>query len=395
MKIIVVGTGFSGSIMARKIVDEFDCEVDLFEKRANIAGNMFDYVDEHGILIQKYGPHFVNTNKYWIIDYLSKYAEMIPHNCHLLSFIDNHYVQLPFNFTSLQQLVGAKESESIMSELRFEFKGRDRVPMFELLHSQNDGVKSFANLLFDKAFRTYSSKQWGIPIEKIDKSVIDRVQFCIGYDSRFLNKDYQYLPKNGFTQLFSNMLNHPKIHLHLNSDANDHISFVDGRVLFDNELVDLIVYTGAIDELFRCKYGRLPYRTIQFKYDYYKCDKKLPSEIVSYPQAIGFTRSTEYKQFTFDCDNKTDTVVVTEFPHDYNPFDPEKNTPCYPVINRENIDLYKLYKKEADKYDNLFLCGRLAEYKYYNMDLVIESTFEKYEIVKRRIKKCRMLSKTL
>lgn len=389
MRIVIVGTGFSGSIMARKIVDEFNCDVDVFEKRNNIAGNMFDYVDNHGILIQKYGPHFINTNKYWIIEYLSNYAEMVPHNCSLMSFIDNKYVQLPFNFTSLQQLIGAKESEIVLKDLRSEFGGRDRVPMFELLNSRSECVRNFSNLLFEKAFRTYSAKQWGIPIDEIDKSVINRVQFCIGYDERFLNKDYQYLPKDGFTKMFENLLSHPKIHLHLGIDANEHLSFLSNEILFDNEIVDLVIYTGAIDELFSCKHGRLPYRTLEFKFDYYNVDKKLPCEIISYPQAEGYTRSTEYKQFNFGCNNKTDTVVVTEYPYEYDPKKPNRNIPCYPVINEKNLALYQKYLNDAEKYKNLFLCGRLAEYKYYNMDLVIESTFEKYEKVREIIKKCK------
>ena len=386
MKIIIVGTGFSGSIMARKIVDEFNCDVEVYEKRNTIAGNMYDYIDSNGILVQKYGPHFINTDKYWIIEYLSQYSEMVPYDCKLLSYLDGNYIRLPFNFTSLKQLVGPKESELIINAIRKEFGGRDRVPVFDLLNSKHVCVKDFANLLFEKAFKTYSSKQWGIPINEIDKSVINRVQFCVGYDERYLNKDFQYLPKYGFTKLFEKMLNHPKIHLNLGVDANKHIKFCGGKVLFDDKEIDLLIYTGAIDGLFNYQHGRLPYRALEFKYNYYKVDKKLPCEIISYPQAVGYTRKTEYKWFNFTCQNKENTVVVTEYPCEYDPNDSKRNIPCYPVINNKNVLIYETYKNDAEQYSNLLLCGRLAEYKYYNMDLVIESTFAKFEKVKEIIK---------
>ncbi len=385
MKIVIVGAGFSGSIMARKIVDELGYEVELIEKRNQVAGNMYDYYDENGILIQKYGPHFLNTNKYWIIKYLSNFSEMIPHNCSLLSYLDGKYVQLPYNFTTMQQLIGPEKSEILMNLMRKEFVGRDRVTMYELLESKEKDIVDFANMLYEKAFKTYSSKQWGIPIDQIDKSVINRVQFCIGFDNRYLNKDFQYLPKDGFTDLFKRMLNHNKIHLHLNEDANEFISFCNSEVYYKDEKVDLLIYTGGIDSLFKYKYGDLPYRTLLFKYDYYNKFRELPCEIVSYPQSEGFTRKTEYKWFTFGRTKENKTVVVSEYPEQYNRFSVDKGIQCYPIINGSNIKLYEKYLEESRKYTNLFLCGRLAEYKYYNMDLVIESTFEKFEIIKEKL----------
>jgi len=382
MNILIVGSGFSGSILARKIVEDFDCNVTLIEKRANVGGNMADFYDENGILIQKYGPHFINTNNYWIIDYLKKFSPLIPYDCSLLTFIDGKYMQLPFNFTTLKQLVGYENSEILLKDFRDEFKGKDRVTMFELLSSTNERISSFASLLYEKAFKTYTSKQWGIPIENIDKSVINRVQFCIGYDNRYLNKDFQYLPEFGFSKLFENMLNDKRIILKLNEDANKHISFENSVIKYDNHVVDLLIYTGAIDELFSYKFGVLPYRTLIFKYEYFNEDKHLPCEIISYPQAKGYTRSTEYKQFNFHCSNHEKTVVVTEYPDAYVPNSIDKNIPCYPIINEENTRLYNKYLDYSKKYPNLFLCGRLAEYKYYNMDLVIESTFKKYEEIK-------------
>ena len=385
--VVVVGTGFSGSILAREIVEKYNIDVNVIEKRPNIAGNMYDYVDSNGILIQKYGPHFLNTNKYWIIKYLQKYSNLIQHDCSLLTFIDGKYMQLPFNFKTLQQLVGYENSESLLAKLRNEFYGKDRVPMYDMLNSKDDDIKSFANLLFEKAFKTYTAKMWGLPIESIDKSVINRVQFCLGFDSRYLNKDFQFLPEFGFTKLIENILDHPKIHLRLNEDASKHISFDKDLIFYDDNKVDLLIYTGGVDELFHYKFGKLPYRTLKFKYTYYDCDKILPKEIISFPQAEGYTRSTEYKQFNFHCNNHKKTVVVTEYPDEYDPNDLERNVPCYPIITEDNLKLYGQYLNLAKQFNGLFLCGRLAQYKYFNMDLVIESSFEQLDKIKEFIEK--------
>lgn len=386
INIYVVGTGFAGSILARKIAEELDLKVNVIEKRSNIGGNMYDYVDENGILIQKYGPHFLNTNKYWIIKYLEKYSNLIQYDCTLFTYIDDKYMQLPFNFRTLQQLVGFEKSEMLLDKMRKEFYGRDRVPMGDMLSNHDDLIRNFAKLLYDKAFKTYTAKMRGIPIEKIDTSVINRVQFCIGYDRRYLNKDFQFLPEYGFTKLISNMLSHKNINLILNQDAVEHLTFDNGRVFYDGKRIDLLIYTGGIDDLFHFKFGRLPYRTIVFKYNYFNKDKVQPVEIISYPQAIGYTRSTEYKQFNFHCDNHNKTVVVTEYPDVYDPNVPERSVPCYPIITSENLNLYSKYLDESKKYKCLFLCGRLAQYKYFNMDLVIESSFDVFEKIKKFIK---------
>ena len=172
---------------------------------------MFDSYDEHGILIQRYGPHFVNTNKYFVIEFLEQYAELFPHDTKLLSYIDGNYVRLPFNFRTAQQLVGAKKSEGLLAKLREAFCGRDRVPILELVEHEDAEIRDYGTLLFEKAYRTYTSKMWGLQPEQIDKYVLDRVPMAMSFDERYLNKDFQYLPKAGFTKLFERMLDHPNI----------------------------------------------------------------------------------------------------------------------------------------------------------------------------------------
>ena len=387
-EIIVVGTGFSGSILARKLAEECERKVTIIEKRPHIGGNMYDEYDEHGILIQKYGPHFLNTNKYFIIEFLEQYAELFPHDTKLLSFIDGNYVRLPFNFRTLQQLVGAKKSEALLAKMREKFAGRDRVPIFELVDSDDDDVREYGNLLFEKAYRTYTAKQWGLDPEDIDRSVLDRVPMAMNFDERYLNKDFQYLPKKGFTDLFKNMLDHPNIEVRLNTDALDYIEFDEEnrKITYDGDQVELLVFTGAIDELFGLKYGRLPYRSLDIRYKYEEKKSILPEEIVSYPQAPGYTRSTEYKKFTYGIDKDIPvSMTATEYPLQYDPESENANIPYYPIIAEDNIKLYEKYLAEAEKYGNIVLCGRLAEYKYYNMDICIEHALEKFEDIKKKL----------
>ena len=388
-KIIVVGTGFSGSILARKIAEECDRRVEVIEKRPHIGGNMYDEYDENGILIQRYGPHFITTNKYSIVEFLEQYDEMLPHDVRLLSFIDGNYVQLPFNFRTMQQLVGAKKSESLLKKLRERFNGRDRVPIFELVDSDDPEISEYGNLLFEKAYRTYTAKQWGLQPEEIDKSVLERVPMAMSFDARYINKDFQYLPKNGFTEIFRNMLNHPNIDVKLNTDALEHISFDEqNRVIkYDGEEVELLVFSGNIDELLGLKYGRLPYRSLNIKYTYENKKSILPEEIISYPQADGYTRSTEYKKITYGLDQDISvSMIATEYPLEYDPNDPEANIPYYPVLTDDSQKRYKMYLDEANKYGNIVLCGRLAEFKYYNMDVCIEHALQKFEEIKERLK---------
>lgn len=387
-KIIIVGAGFSGSIIARKIAEELDIKVTVIERRKHIGGNAYDEYDENGILIQKYGPHFLNTNNYFIIKFLMQYSELFQHNTKLLSFLDEQYIRLPFNFQSVQELLGAERSETVINKLRKNFPGRDRVPVLEMVDCTDTDVSAFGTLLFEKAFKTYTSKMWGTDINKIDKYVLERVPFAMNYDERYLNKDFQYLPKNGFTKLFENMLNHKNIEVELDSDAFEHISFDEKNsiIKYDSENVDLLVFTGAIDELFGLKYGRLPYRSLDIQYEYFNEEKVLSCEIISYPQADGYTRKTEYKQFTYEMKKCNKTVVATEYPLEYDPADPKANIPYYPVLTEESQATYKKYLDEAKKYGNIFLCGRLAEFKYYNMDICIEHALEKFEEIKEKLK---------
>lgn len=386
-KIIVVGSGFSGSILARKIAEELDRKVLVVEKRGHIGGNMYDEYDEHGILIQKYGPHFLNTNQYSIIQFLSQYAELFPFAVELLSFIDGRYVRLPFNFETVQQLIGPEKAEGLLAKLRVSFRGRDRVPILELVDHFDPEISSYGNLLFEKAYRTYTSKMWGLQPEEIDKYVLDRVPMAMGYDRRYLNKDFQYLPVGGFTRLFEHLLDHPNITVSLDTDALEYLELAEGRITYNEQPVECLIYTGAIDELFEKRYGPLPYRSLDIRYSYSEENSVLPSQIVSYPQAEGYTRSTEYRKIMYDDCGVRGSVIATEYPLAYDPAVEVGNIPYYPVVTEESFALYQRYLEEAAQYKSLFLCGRLAEFKYYNMDVCIEHALAYFESVRDHLGK--------
>lgn len=380
--IIVVGSGFSGSILARRIAEELDRDVLVLEKRAHIGGNMYDELDEHGILIQRYGPHFLNTNKFFIIRYLMQYAELFPHATQLLSFIDGRYVRLPFNFQTVQELIGPEKAEGLLAKLRVAFAGRDRVPVLELVRHEDAEISAYGNLLFEKAYRTYTSKQWGIQPEEIDPYVLERVPMAMNYDARYLNKDFQYLPVQGFTKLFERLLDHPNIKVRLNTDALEGLELREDGVRYGGERVDCLIFTGPVDELFGMKHGALPYRSLDIRYAYSEKGSVLPSEIVSYPQAKGYTRSTEYRKLMADDSGVRGSVVATEYPLAYDPKADVGNIPYYPVVTEASAACYEKYLEEARRYPNLFLCGRLAEFKYYNMDVCIEHALKYFENVR-------------
>ncbi len=384
-KYVVVGTGFSGTILARKIAEELDRPVTVLEKRNHIAGNMYDEWDEHGILVQRYGPHVLVTNEWKVIRYLSQYAEMIPHTVKELSYMDGQYVRLPFNFESIQQILGFEKAELVINKLRKEFYGRDRVPIRELCESADSDISGFGNLLFEKSFRTYCAKQWDVDPATLDISIMGRSAIAMGYDERYMNKDFQFLPRGGFTEMFRNMLDHPNISVTTGCDALKHLHLdkENHTISLDGEPVELLVYTGAVDELFDVKLGELPYRSLDIRYEWFNQDKVYPEKIISYPQAPGYTRRTEYKFMMEDPFAAEGTTIATEYPVPY--VKGGQHAPYYPVITENTKKRYALYLREAQTYKNLFLCGRLAEFKYYNMDDCILHAFEVFEEIRNYI----------
>ena len=382
--VIIVGAGGSGSVLAREIATKMGRQVRIIERRSHIAGNMYDYYDENGFLLQKYGPHHWYTSNYQVYRYIEQFGDFFPHYYKSKNEIDGQLVTMPFNFYTVQEMLGREKADIVIRRLREHYESDSRVPVIDMMNCKDQEIAGFAKLLFDKAFKTYISKMWDIPMEKVDAYVLGRRAFVMGYDERVADYDYQGLPKEGFTKLFEKMLDVPNISLELNEDALKHITFENDKVLYDGESVDCLIFTGNIDELFNYKYGKLPYRSLDIQFDYYENEESvLPTEGVSYPQAPGYTRKIEYRKMMYDTSGLKGSVVSTEYPIPYDKDAEIGNVPFYPVVTEESTAIYEKYVKEAKKYGNIFLCGRLAEFKYIDMHTCIENALKYFEEIKQ------------
>jgi len=377
-KIIVVGTGWSGAVISRLIVDELSREVTVIEKRNHIAGNMYDEYDEHGILIQRYGPHYFCTNLYETVEYISQYADLYEHIFQVRTLVDGKYIYCPYNFKTIIDLIGEKQAAVLFSKLRKKYGEKHSVSMYELTNCDDVDIATFANLLFEKVYRNYVAKMWGYTPEELDPGIVDRTPLFLNFSDRKGSLDFYYLPEKGYTDVFKKILSHERISIELNTNALDHISFNEEEklVYYNNEAVDCLVFTGPIDELFGSRYGSLPYRAVDIKFDYHNEGSVLPVEVIYYPQADGYIRKTEYRKQMLDDSLCTGTVVSTEYPMAYNRNAVVGNEPYYPVLTKGSQDMYERYLQLSKKYSNLFLLGRLADFKYYDMDTAIKHAIE-------------------
>ena len=375
--VILVGTGFSGSVIARILSENLGLKSLVLERREHIAGNMFDKVDAYGIRVQQYGPHTFITDSEWIVNFIKKYAEWVPWDVTAKVEIDKKLYTLPFNYQFIREYYESNYAEKLIRKLEVAFEGKERVSIFEILDNRDSDIVDFGEMLCQKDYFPYSSKQWGIPMEAMDRSVISRVKFALSNDNRYIQQRYQYIPTKGFTDFFKNMLSDDNITVKTGTDALPHIKFDEEkqRVLFewDGEIYDCpVVFTGPIDELFQSQYGSLPYRSLDIKFESFDVDSYQDVPFVSYPQTEGYTRIVEYKKLT-NQHIKDKTSISIEYPV---PYVPDLNQPYYPIVNAENMELYQKYKSLSEKYHNLFVCGRLGDYKYYNMDAAIERALE-------------------
>lgn len=367
---IVVGAGFAGATTANLLAKQ-NKKVLIIEKRDHIGGNMYDYYDTNGVLVHKYGPHIFHTNFKEVFDYLSSFVKFEKYEHKVLANIDGVLVPVPFNFTSLERLLPekAKEIEEILLK---KYPDKKRVSILDLINDDNEMIREFGQFVFEKIFVHYTAKQWGIPIEQVDSSVINRVPVVLGYDDLYFSDTYQYMPKKGFTDIFDKMLDHPNIEILLSTPVNDVLSLKDGKIYVQGELYEgRVIYTGAIDEFFLYQFGRLPYRSLRLAFERHDVTYYQPNSVINYTVSEDFTRITEFK-YLANQHIEGHTTILKEYPELYN----GNNTPYYPIQNEDNIAQYNKYKALADSYPNLYLCGRLAEYKYYNMDGVIKKAIE-------------------
>ena len=361
---IIVGAGLAGGILARKLAQNDKKKILIVERRNHIAGNIFDFVDEHGVKIQKYGPHVLHTNSEEVYDYICQFCTPIAYRTKCEAVIDGISTPSPFNFKTIDQFYGEKEATSLKKKLLEYYDNRLSVTVVEMLESEDDDIRKFAEFLFDKDYKLYTAKQWNLQPEEIDPSILKRVPIVLSYGDTYFYDKYEFMPKDGFVELYKNIVNYPGIDIQLNIEALEHITVdeVAGKIKWDGEVVNLI-YTGAIDELFNYKFGILPYRSLYFEYKSINQDSYQNAAIVAYPQVEGYTRITEYTKMPFQKCNCW-TNIVYEYPVAYEKNAEIGNEPYYPVLTQSSMETFDKYKKYADIFSNLIVCGRVADFKY-------------------------------
>ena len=376
-KIIIVGAGLSGATIARLFADGGD-DVTVIDKRQTVGGNIYDCTDKNGITIQPYGPHIFHTNEKEVFDFLSRFTEWEKYEHRVLANVKGTLVPVPFNMTSLFKLYPEDKAERIKEILLSEVGEGKKVPILQLKQHENEEVRKFADFVYNNIFYIYTKKQWGFKPEELGEAVMNRVPVYVSEEDRYFTDEYQYMPKDGFTEMVSNMLCHPRIQLKLGTDAKKHISLDDGKIYLNGKEFDgTLIYTGCVDELFDYKFGVLPYRSLKFKFKTINKPSFQPSAVVNYTTSHKFTRISEFSKFT--CKPQQKTVIVKEYSRN---FKKGKNIPYYPIPLDKNYVHYGEYVVEAAKYDGLYLLGRLANYKYINMDIAVLQAIKLYNEIK-------------
>lgn len=365
---IVVGAGFAGAVAARELAERGGEKVLVLESRDHIGGNCYDEPDKYGILVHVYGPHIFHTNSERAYNYLSRFTEWIDYSHEVVAKVGDEEIPVPFNLNTLRQVFPdeADELESLLIET---FGEGARVPILKLREAEDERLQKIADYVYRNIFLKYTMKQWGKKPEEIDPSVSGRVPVVISHDNRYFQDKWQGMPKEGFTKLFERLLDHEGITVKTGVDAGSFINTGSGDY---QEFTGKVIYTGLLDELFDCRYGRLPYRSLRFEVECRDEDRFQSHGVVNYTVSEDFTRISEFKHLTGQLDIHG-TTIMREYPFAYS--GAEGEVPYYAINNPENDALYARYKKLADRV-GLIPLGRLAEYKYYNIDAIVDHALE-------------------
>ncbi|WP_242039864.1 UDP-galactopyranose mutase [Anabaena sphaerica] len=354
---LIVGAGFSGSVIAERLATQLGKKVLVVDKRNHIGGNAYDHYNEDGILIHKYGPHIFHTNSREIFEYLSRFTQWRSYEHRVLASVDGQLVPIPINLDTINKLYGMDLNSFEVEDF---FKALAE-PKEYIYTSEDVVVSKIGRVLYEKFFRGYTRKQWGLDPSELDKSVIARIPTRNNRDNRYFTDTYQAMPLHGFTRLFENMLNHPNIKVMLNTDYREIEKAIPCREM---------VYTGPVDDFFDYRYGKLPYRSLDFQHETYNVPVFQPVPVINYPNEHLYTRVTEFKYLTGQEHSKTS--IVYEYPK-------AEGDPYYPVPRPENQEIYKQYKALADATPGVYFVGRLATYKYYNMDQCVGQALSVYK----------------
>ena len=369
--LLIVGAGFTGSVLAERIATQLKQKVLLVEQRNHIAGNAYDYYDEHGILVHKYGPHIFHTNAKHVWDYLGKFTEWRSYYHRVLGVVDGKQVPLPFNFNSIYALFPPSYADELIKQLVEQYGLNLKVPILKIRETaKGEQLKSLADYIYNNVFHNYTYKQWNLKPEELSPSVTARVPIYTSRDDRYFQDIYQGMPKHGYTNLFQNLLNHPNIKVLLNTSY---------REIADEIQCKKLIFTGRIDDFFGYIHDDLPYRSLDFKFIHTKQERLQSVATVNYPNEYDYTRITEFKHLTGQ--SAYGSTFIEEYPQAYKS---GENIPYYPIPKNEYKDLYRQYRLEADKMkDNVLFAGRLADYQYYNMDQAVARALSLFKEISR------------
>lgn len=376
---LVIGAGLAGAVTARELAERGGKRVLLCERRGHVGGNAYDCPDEAGVLIHRYGPHIFHTNNARVFEYLSRFTAWREYQHRVIADIPDGEGRMrypvPFNLTSLETAFGPGEGKRLGDKLMAQYGTEKKVTILELRQNPDPEIAALADYVYEHVFVHYTMKQWGQSPEEIDPNTTARVPVFLSRDDRYFQDAYQGMPLEGYTPMFERMLDHPNITLRLNTDAAQVLELgEDGGVKLEGQpFTGPVIYTGAADELYGCRFGRLPYRTLDFAFETHPVDFWQTHGTVNYTVDEPYTRITEFKHLTGQVLPGV-TTIMKEHSRSYT--GAEGETPYYAIINPENNALYAKYKALAGRCPNLHLLGRLAEYQYYNMDAIAARALE-------------------
>jgi UDP-galactopyranose mutase len=372
---IVVGAGFAGATVARELAERGDRKVVVLERRDHIGGNAYDHLDDNGVLIHKFGPHIFHTTNERVFDYLSRFTAWNGYSHEVLADVFGTYLPVPFNKVSLRIAFGAERGEQLIAKLVDRFGDGTKVPISELRGESDPDLNEIADYVWNNVFLHYTTKQWGKSAEQIDPSVTARVPVFISEDCRYFTDPFQGLPTDGYTAAFERLLDHPAITVQTGVDAKGLFDLSqDGAVLIDGQpYTGTIVYTGPLDELFGYRFGPLPYRSLDFVFETHDVDQWQPRGTINYTVSEEYTRITEFKHLTRQVVPGT-TTIVREYSRNYEPG--AGIDPYYPEVDETAQAMHAAYLELAASLPAFHALGRLAEYRYYNMDATVANALD-------------------